>query len=383
LKFQVNKDVLHDAVAFAARLVPAKSPLPILNGILIEADANAVRVSVFDYEVSARAEIVAKVETSGSILVSGRLLNDIVSKLPNAPVEISTDGSKVLVSCGSSKFNLMTMDVANYPTLPEIPEITATVPAENFTTAINQVSVASGKDEALAWLTGVLIEIEKDSVSMLATDRYRLAMVELKGNVTAGAEGTVALVKARTLQEVAKNFGNQGEITISISKSGDREMIAFKANNRAVTSNLVKGTFPDIKPFFPKEVDHFSIISKQELIESTRRVGVVLDTPVAIKYEFNEDEVVLEAAAADAALGQASESIPAELTGAATVSHLKPQFLIEGLSGVHTEFVRIAFTKNPNDPNRLGPVLITGHGSKETSDKDSYRYLLQPNMQPR
>jgi len=160
-------------------------------------------------------------------------------------------------------------------------------------------------------------------------------------------------------------------------------MIAFKANNRAVTSNLVKGTFPDIKPFFPKEVDHFSIISKQELIESTRRVGVVLDTPVAIKYAFNEDEVVLEAAAADAALGQASESIPAELTGAATVSHLKPQFLIEGLSGVHTEFVRIAFTKNPNDPNRLGPVLITGHGSKETSDKDSYRYLLQPNMQPR
>ena len=84
LKFQVNKDVLSDAVSFAVRLLPQRTTLPILGGILIEADANALRLSVFDYEVSAQAEIVAKVEDSGRVLVSGRLLSEIASKLPNA-----------------------------------------------------------------------------------------------------------------------------------------------------------------------------------------------------------------------------------------------------------------------------------------------------------
>ena len=217
MKFQVNKDVLHDAVAFAVRLLPARTTLPILGGILIEADANALRLSVFDYEVSAQAEIVAKVETSGRILVSGRLLNEIVSKLPNAPVEISTDGSKVLVSCGSSKFTLLTMEVANYPTLPEIPAVTTTVSAEAFNTAVSQVAVAASKEEATPWLTGVLLEVSESAISMVATDRYRLALVEVKCNVSADAAGSSALIPARTLQEVAKNFGNQGEIYISIA----------------------------------------------------------------------------------------------------------------------------------------------------------------------
>lgn len=381
MKFQVNRDVLHDAVSFAYRLLPAKSVMPILTGILIEADANAVRLSVFDYEVSARAEIVAKVEESGSILVSGRMLNDIVSKLPNAPVEISTDGSKVLVSCGSSKFTLLTMDVANYPTLPDIPEVSATVSAEAFTTAIGQVSVAAGREEAVSWLTGVLLEIAANDISMVATDRYRLAMVEVKAQIAAAAVGESALVKARTLQEVAKNFGNVGEIAISVAKNGDTGMIAFKANNRSVTSTLIKATFPDIKPFFPKEVDHFAIISKQDLLDSTRRVALVTDANLAIRYSFAESEVTLDSSSNE--MAQASETIPAELTGADIVSPLKPQFLIEALSGIHTEFVRMAFTKGQNDPNKPGPVLFTSHGAKENSDKDSYRYLLQPNLLPR
>lgn len=378
LKFQVNKDVLHDAVAFAVRLLPARTTLPILGGILIEADANALRLSVFDYEVSAQAEIVAKVETSGRILVSGRLLNEIVSKLPNAPVEISTDGSKVLVSCGSSKFTLLTMEVANYPTLPEIPAVTTTVSADAFNTAVSQVAVAASKEEATPWLTGVLLEVSDSAISMVATDRYRLALVEVKCNVAADSAGSSALIPARTLQEVAKNFGNQGEISISIAKSGEREMVAFKANNRAVTSLLLKGAFPDIKPFFPKEVDHFSIVSKQDLIDSTRRVALVLEQYPAIRYSFTEDSVVLEATGNE--MAQASESVPAELTGNDIVAPLKPQYLIDGLAGVHTEFTRIAFTKNPSDPNKPGPVLITSHGAKEATDKDTYRYLLQPNM---
>ena len=101
----------------------------------------------------------------------------------------------------------------------------------------------------------------------------------------------------------------------------------------------------------------------------------------AIRYTFQDGEVVLEASGNDTAA--ASESVPIELTGDEIVTPLKPQFLLDALAGVHTEFVRVAFTKNSNDASKLGPVLISSHGAKEASDSDSYRYLLQPNLQQR
>jgi DNA polymerase-3 subunit beta len=377
LKFQVNKDVLSEAVSFAVRLLPQRTTLPILGGILIEADANALRLSVFDYEVSAQAEIVAKVETSGRVLVSGRLLSEIANKLPNAPVEFSTDGSKVLVSCGSTKFNLLTMPVEEYPTLPELPAVSGTISGEAFAAAVSQVSTAASKDDVTPVLTGVQIETAEKSISFVATDRYRVALRESAWSAAQGGVGQVALVPARTLEQVAKTFGNQGEIAISIAKTNDREMIAFKANNRSVTSLLLKGNFPPVKSLFPDSIDNFAIVSTSDLVDSTRRVSLVLERESPLRYSFEDGSVALEATGNETA--QASESISAELNGKEIVVSLKPQFLIDGLSGVHSEFVKIAFTNNDN-PNKPGPVLISSHGAKEKTDSDSYRYLLQPNL---
>jgi DNA polymerase-3 subunit beta len=189
--------------------------------------------------------------------------------------------------------------------------------------------------------------------------------------------GAVALVPARTLQEVAKTFGNQGEISISITKSDEREMIAFKANNRSVTSLLLKGNFPPVKSLFPDNIENYAVIATQDLVDSTRRVSLVLERESPLRYSFDEGAVALEATGNETA--QASENINAELEGKEIVVSLKPQFLIDGLAGVHSEFVKIAFTNNDN-PNKPGPVLISSHGSKEKTDSDSYRYLLQPNL---
>ena len=377
MKFQVNKDVLSEAVSFAVRLLPQRTTLPIRGGILIEADANALRLSVFDYEVSAQAEIVAKVETSGRVLVSGRLLSEIASKLPNAPVEFSTDGSKVVVSCGSTKFSLLTMPVEEYPTLPEIPAISGTITGEAFANAVHQVAVAASKDDVTPVLTGVQLEAGEKTISFVATDRYRVALREAAWQSNPAGVGAVALVPARTLQEVAKTFGNQGEISVSITKSDDREMIAFKANNRSVTSLLLKGNFPPVKSLFPENIENYAVIATQDLIDSTRRVSLVLERESPLRYSFDEGAVSLEATGNETA--QASENISAELEGKEIVVSLKPQFLIDGLAGVHSEFVKIAFTNNDN-PNKPGPVLISSHGAKEKTDSDSYRYLLQPNL---
>ena len=377
MKFQVNKDVLNEAVSFAVRLLPQRTTLPILSGILIEADANNLRLSVFDYDTSAQVEIVAKVEQSGRVLVSGRLLAEIVNKLPNSAVEFSTDGSKVQVNCGSAKFSLLTMPIDEYPTLPEIPETCGQVSGEDFASAISQISVAASKEDVTPVLTTVLLETSSENISLVATDRYRVAVQDISWKSKTSESNQTALIPAKTLQEIAKTFANQGEVSISINPSDEKDLIAFKANNRSVTSRLIKGNFPAVKTLFPEKIENFAIINTQDLLDSTKRVSLVLERESPIKYIFTSGGLNLEAAGGETA--QASESIDVQLTGTDVTVSLKPQFLIDGLAGVKTEFVKIGFT-NSDNPNRPSPVLITNHQAKEKSANDSYMYLLQPNL---
>ena len=189
--------------------------------------------------------------------------------------------------------------------------------------------------------------------------------------------GTTALVPARTLAEVGKTFGHSGTVAVAIVRSDDRELIAFSADKRTVTSLLIKGNFPPVKRLFPETVENYAVLNTAELIEATRRVSLVLEREAALRFTFSIDGLTLEAAGSEQA--QASETIDALLHGEDTVVSLKPQFLLDGLGAVHSEFVRISFTKTEN-PNKPGPVLITSQSSKDQPGTDNYRYLLQPNL---
>src|SRR5690606_37510827 len=148
----------------------------ILSGVLIEATDSGLTLSSFDYEVSARTTIAAEVEEEGRILVSGRLLADIASRLPNAPVEFSTVEGKVAVRCGSANFTLLSMPVEEYPTLPQIDGGGGLVPAEEFSAAVSQVAVAASRDDVTPVITGVQLEVSDNSLGLVATDRYRVAV---------------------------------------------------------------------------------------------------------------------------------------------------------------------------------------------------------------
>ena len=378
MKFQVNRDVFSEAVSFAVKLLPQRTTLPILSGVLIEATESGLTLSSFDYEVSAQTSIAAEIEETGRILVSGRLLADIASRLPNAPVQFSTEDSRIKVTCGSAHFTLLSMPVEEYPTLPQVAEQSGLLPAGDFAAAVAQVAVAASRDDVTPVITGVQLEISQDSLSLVATDRYRVAVRSIDWDSAGSEVGSVtALVPARTLQEIGKTFGHSGTISVAITSTEDRELIAFRADRKTVTSLLIKGNFPPVKRLFPETVDNYAVINTAELIESVRRVSLVLEREAALRFSFTMDGLTLEAIGSEQA--QASESIDAFLTGVDTVVSLKPQFLLDGLSAVHSEFVRISFTKTDN-PNKPGPVLITSQSSKDQPGADNYRYLLQPNL---
>ena len=378
VRFQANRDVLSEAVSFTVKLLPQRTTLPILSGILITTTDAGISLSAFDYEVSTQTEISANVEEPGTILVSGRLLAEIASKLPNAPVTFATEDNRIVVSCGTANFTLLSMPVEEYPTLPQISGESGVVPADEFSEAVAQVAVAASRDDVTPVITGVQLEISENRLSLVATDRYRVAVREIDWDGSIGqSEPSTALVPARTLQEIGKTFGHNGNITVTLVAKDDRELIAFTAEKKTVTSLLIKGNFPPVKRLFPESVDNYAVINTADLIEATRRVSLVLEREAALRFTFTSDGLTLEAIGSEQA--QASESIDALLSGDDTIVSLKPQFLLDGLSAVHSEFVRISFTKTDN-PNKPGPVLITSQTSKEQAGSDSYRYLLQPNL---
>ncbi|HNP14881.1 MAG: DNA polymerase III subunit beta [Cryobacterium sp.] len=379
MKFQVNRDVFSEAVSFAVKLLPQRTTLPILSGVLLEASKDGLTLSSFDYEVSTRATITADIEEEGTVLVSGRLLADIASRLPAAPVHVSTDGSKISVQCGSASFTLLSMPVEEYPTLPEIAPESGVLPAEAFAAAVSQVAVAASRDDVTPVITGVQLEVGENNLSLVATDRYRVAIREIdwESRGAKASEPVTALVPARTLMEVGKTFGHSGTISVSIASSDERELIAFSADKKTVTSLLIKGNFPPVRRLFPEGPDNYAVVNTADLMEAVRRVSLVLEREAALRFTFTIDGVTLEAIGSEQA--QASETIDGHLNGEDTVVSLKPQFLLDGLGAVHSEFVRISFTKTDN-PNKPGPVLITSQSSKDQAGVDNYKYLLQPNL---
>ncbi|NEN05268.1 DNA polymerase III subunit beta [Diaminobutyricibacter tongyongensis] len=378
MKFQANRDVFSEAVSFAVKLLPQRTTLPILSGVLIETTDTGLILSSFDYEVSAQTEIAAEVEEPGRILVSGRLLAEIASKLPNAPVQLSTEESRIIVRSGSASFTLLSMPVEEYPSIPQVSGQSGLVPAEEFATAVAQVGVAASRDDVTPVITGVQLEVGDNTLGLVATDRYRVAVREIDWDGGSGSsEPVTALVPARTLQEIGKTLGHSGTIAVSITNRDDRELIAFTADKKTVTSLLIKGNFPPVRRLFPETVDNYAVINTADLIEATRRVSLVLEREAALRFTFSLDGLTLEAIGSEQA--QASETIDALLTGQDTVVSLKPQFLLDGLGAVHSEFVRISFTKTEN-PNKPGPVLITSQSSKDQAGADNYKYLLQPNL---
>ena len=375
MKFTAHRDIFAEAVSFAAKLLPQRTTLPILGGVLVTATETGVIFSSFDYEVSATTTVNADVGDPGQVLLSGKLLSDIAQRLPQQDVSVETDGNTVVVRCGTAKFSLLTMPLEEYPNLPEVTGVTGTVPGDAFAEAVAQTTPAASKDDVTPVITGVQLVLDNATLSMMATDRYRVAIRHIPW-VGEATEQITALVPSRTLSEVGKTFGSADVVTITMSTGGDRELVAFTAHDRTVTTLLIKGSFPPVQRLFPDTSENYSVVNTNDLIDATRRVGLVVDREAPLRFSFTADGVGLEALGSDQA--QATESIDGHIVGDDCVVSLKPQFLIDGLSQTHSEFARIAFTPTDN-PNKPGPVLITAQRSADDGD-DVYRYLLQPNL---
>lgn len=379
MKFRVERDVLADAAAWVARSLPARPPVPVLGGVLIDAASgeggDRLTVSGFDYETSARVELDATIGDPGQVLVSGRLLADITRALPNKPVDLVVDGARATINCGNSRFSLPIMPVEDYPQLPAMPQRAGRVDAAELAGAVAQVAVAAGRDDTLPMLTGVRLEIEGSRLTLAATDRFRLAVRELDWQPEDAGVSTAVLIPAKTLSDVAKTLAGAGTVEIALS-AGDG-MLGMTGGGRRATTRLLDAEFPRFRQLIPAEHTTAAELEVAALVEAIKRVSLVADRVAQIRLEFGEEGLRLAAGGED--VGSAEEELPCVLDGTALTIAFNPGYLLDALGALHTEKAQLTFT-TPNRPALVRPVVppTDGEDAGEAPAVPGYLHLLMP-----
>lgn len=371
MKFRVERDALADAVAWTAKALPSRPSVPVLAGVMLRVTAGALRVSGFDYEVSSQVTVDVHGDADGAALVSGRLLAEITKALPAKPVEVAAVGSHLELVCGSARFTLPTMPVEDYPTLPDMPETAGTIDAATFASAVAQVAIAAGRDETLPLMTGVRMEIEGETIALLATDRYRLALREITWRPDDPQAHIQALIPAKTLADTAKTLGSGGgDVTLAIARGGTGEgMIGFAGGTRRTTSRLLDGDYPKVRSLFPDHHVAQARIAVSALTEVVKRVSLVAERSTPVRMSFSEDGLIVEAGGSDDA--RASEAMDAVYTGEPMQVAFNPQYLLDGLAALDCPIAVLSFT-DPKKPALIVPANADGEIVA------GYRYLMMP-----
>ncbi|AWH94172.1 DNA polymerase III subunit beta [Dietzia psychralcaliphila] len=379
--FRVTREDFADSVAWVARTLPSRPSVPILGGVLLEADSG-LTISGFDYETSAQVSVPAEVSEPGSTLVSGRLLADIARALPDRPVEVTVSAQKMYINCGTAKFTLPTMPVEDYPQLPAMPGVTGSAAVDAFSEAVAQVAVAAGKDDTLPMLTGIRMEIEGPRVTLIATDRFRLAIRDLEWEPAREDVAVEVLIPAKTLSEVTRSAGQGGRVDLSLgagAEVGADGIMGVLVSGQRTTTRLLDAEFPKVRQLLPTQHTSMALVQVDSLVQAIKRVALVADRGVQVRMTFSEGELALSAGGDDAA--QASETLPVEFLGEPLTIAFNPGYLLDGLGSMHSARVAFGFTQ-ASRPAVLRPApetLPSADADGAIAPVDSnHTYLLMP-----
>jgi len=373
VKTRLGRAALAEALAWAARALPHRPPVPALAGIQLTASDGLLTVSAFDYEVSARFETNADVMEPGTALVSGRLLSEIARALPDMSVELTTDGPDLVLACGDSQFALPSIPLDDYPPVPDMPETRGTIDGAAFGEAVTQVTIAAGRDGTLPALTGIRIEISNRTLRLVATDRYRLAVRDIPWQPEDPDLDAVALVPARSLHEIAKSLAKDEQVTIALStreSAGGSGLIGFQAGSRRATTRLLDSEFVKYHAIFPTAYTGTAVIERLPLLEAVRRVALVTQRHTPLRLSLSPGRIALDAGSRSEARGR--ETLRSDFEGDDICIAVHAGYLIEGLSVINTRYLELGYTT----PTK--PAVLTPRASGEPDQDPDYRYLFMP-----
>jgi DNA polymerase-3 subunit beta len=365
MKLTCDRSALVDKLAILARGVSTRSTLPVLSGIMFQASEGRLDLFSTDMELSIKGSLATTVEREGEVVVPARLFSDVVRNLPGEEVVIEAGDSAVKVTAGRADFSLNAWSASDFPQTSTFDMSDAfALGREPFVETLTKVGRAASRDETRPILTGVLMTILGDTLKMVATDSYRLAVKET--HLDKALENEVqAIVPVKALGEVARLAAamGDGDIDIAIGENQALFKLADPAGDVWIASRLIDGQFPNYKQLLPDSFDHEVTLAKDAFMAAARRVSLLAQKNAPLRLSFADQRLTMKALTQD--VGQGEESLDIEFGGEAFEIGFNPGYLIEGIDAIADPSVLLRFT------SPLRPGLISGSDG-------GFVYLIMP-----
>lgn len=354
------------AATFAARHTSATGASPVLAGLRLTAEAAHIRLLGYNYEASSVVTADALVHEPGEVLVPGRVFAEVLRSLPPGEVEVIADDSAVSVRAGAVAARFPVLSLVDYPALPASPPTVGGVPAGQFTRATTQLARVAMRDDVVPVLSGAYLELTSQTLTAMASDRYRVAIRELAWDAPAIDDPRAAVVPAKPLADAAKAFDQRGTCRLGLSDEGDA-LFRLADDNQATTLRLIDGRYPPLRSKVPTQFIGAVTGSAEQLRTAIRRVCIVANKYAAVSLTIDEDGIEL---CPDGDVDTVvRERIPAKLDGTGATLSFNAGYLLDGLDALDTDDARLRFADG------LRPALLTDAAA---TDPAPSQYVAMP-----
>jgi len=364
MKFTITRERLQEGLLAVANAVPSKTTLPVLANILVEAVDGGIRLSGTDLDIAVSTVVPAEVDAEGAVTLPARKLVEIVRELPSAAIRITAAGEqRVNLECGRSRFKLLGIPRDEFPSFPGVKfEGGWKVASGDLQKLIGHVAFAASTEESRPILNGVLWELRKEQMRMVATNGHRLARMDVA--VSGSTESGDFIVPPKALDQIRRLFGAADEIEIARSENH----LGFRCGRTYVYTRLIEGPYPNYEQVIPRDNDRVAVIDKQALASTLRRVGVVAsDQTHRVRLGFGAGNLKFTVSTPD--LGEAHDEMAVSYDGEPLEIGFNANYLLEILKYIPTDEVRLTMKA----PERAATLEPAGW-----DDPASYLCLVMP-----
>jgi DNA polymerase III subunit beta len=364
MELVVRKNELLRELQLFQGIVERKNTIPILANILIEADGNEVRMLATDLEVALRSRCPASVAKSGALTLPAKKLYEIVRALPETDVRIEEDKNGVKVAADRFDSRMQTLPREDFPTLPEFSgNGRATLPRAALKEMVTRTQFAITGEDTRYFLNGAKFVLTPTSLTLVATDGHRLALVEVQHEVGITQEVGVILPK-KTLLELGKLLlEGDGDL---LFESGENHLF-FEVGGRVLISRMIDGQFPAYERVIPKGNDKLIEFDRERLTSAVRRVALLSnERSRAVRFEIDKGKV--EVTSSSSEFGEAREQLAVDYAGPALAISFNAQYVIDFLNVVETDVVSLSL-KDEVSQAVMKPVGAEGY---------DYTYVIMP-----
>lgn len=365
MKLQTTRGDLLGALLFSSKAINPKISSFILSGVLLDADTD-LNIFSTDLETSIKSTLKVKIEEKGKVVVPAKILINILKSLNESKItlQLNKETNQVLISCENAHFALNTLSLEEYPAFPETSvKNPIKIHLNKFKTIVSKVQRAVSQDESRVILTGILVEIEKDRLTMVATDSYRLAIIKEK--LEKEMEEIKIVVPSRVLDSITKNDFKKASLEIMLEEN----QITFYLKEEEkikniIISRLLSGKFPEYKQLLPESMKHSIIIEKEKLLEVVRRISSISQDNIPIRLIIEKGKIIVTMDIKE--IGSSSENLEVSYGEEKMEISFNPDFLIDGIMMMDDKNIIFSI----EDP--LKPVLLYSEKEKDMT------YLLMP-----